>query len=98
VQLVPHSLQVPFTDLQRRALASFDTPVMPLVKPQGEDVRSEVDGDVGDRSKRAEFFFQRPIEGLAEKLRRVPNYKAYRLREIFIYEGCKLHVLEVFLK
>jgi hypothetical protein len=98
VQLVPHSLQVPFTDLQRRALASFDTPVMPLVKPQGEDVRSEGDGDVGDRSKRAEFFFQRPIEGLAEKLRRVPNYKAYRLREIFIYEGCKLHVLEVFLK
>jgi hypothetical protein len=92
VQLVAHDTTVPFTDLQRRALAAYSAPVMPLVGEK--EIDAEIDGAI-DGVMRGIFYLQAPIAGLAQRLRGVKGYCGSRQQNIRLAPGVVLTVVEV---
>lgn len=93
IRLLPQDDDVPFTELERKALVSFDTALLPLTKL--EEVTSDTEG-VRDRDNMVEFHYQKEIPNVVDKLKKIPGYSGHSLRCITLYESCVLHILQVF--
>jgi hypothetical protein len=96
VRMEPLNPKVPFTNLQRKAMAAYSTPLVPLMGQA--EVTARVTGVIDRaRMQRAVFYLQKPIERLAERLLAcVPGACAVVVRTIELADGVVITVVEVF--